>query len=162
MSCLASMIAYQRPSLLIKRPCRWMGWWVGSCTLIHIHALIHANTCLYMPTHANIVFTHTNTYQQHMASSRIHTPSPIMVYFLFPTHLHIFPTQNLAEDWTLGSKGCYDAVSLTRLQAVLKYDVQAVAVGNVKGCVSIPLGVSAEQVWCGWVQCDFIIGCSVV
>lgn len=47
--------------------------------------------------------------------------------------------QNLAEDWTLGSTGCYDAVSLARLQSTLKYDFRAVALGNNDVCLSRPL-----------------------
>ena len=47
--------------------------------------------------------------------------------------------QNLAEDWSLGSKGCYDAVSLARLQSTLQYDFRAVADGNSKACLSQPL-----------------------
>ena len=35
--------------------------------------------------------------------------------------------QDRAEDWSLGSRGCYDAVSLTRLQMQLRYDFQSVA-----------------------------------
>jgi pimeloyl-ACP methyl ester carboxylesterase len=49
------------------------------------------------------------------------------------------PLQNRAEDWALGSKGCYDAVSLTRLQALLKYDFMAFTKGNVDGCLSNPV-----------------------
>ena len=44
--------------------------------------------------------------------------------------------QNLAEDWNLGSTGCYDAVSLARLQTTLKYDFRAVALGNNDACLS--------------------------
>lgn len=46
------------------------------------------------------------------------------------------PLQNLAEDWNLGSTGCYDAVSLARLQTTLKYDFRAVALGNNDACLS--------------------------
>jgi hypothetical protein len=35
--------------------------------------------------------------------------------------------QDRAEDWSLGSRGCYDAVSLTRLQMQLRYDFEGVA-----------------------------------
>ena len=49
------------------------------------------------------------------------------------------PLQNRAEDWAFGSKGCYDAVSLTRLQALLKYDFMAFTKGNVDGCLSNPV-----------------------
>lgn len=49
------------------------------------------------------------------------------------------PLQNRAEDWNLGSHGCYDAVSLARLQCTLKYDFNAVAQGNMSSCLSSPL-----------------------
>ena len=55
------------------------------------------------------------------------------------------PLQNLAEDWRLGSKGCYDAVSLTRLQALLKYDFMAFTKGNCKGCLSNPVDPAYER-----------------
>ena len=45
--------------------------------------------------------------------------------------------QNLAEDWNLGSHGCYDAVSLARLQCTLKYDFNAVAQGGMQAAVCI-------------------------
>lgn len=45
----------------------------------------------------------------------------------------------MAEDWTLGSTGCYDAVSLARLQSTLKYDFKAVALGNNDVCLSQPI-----------------------
>jgi len=35
--------------------------------------------------------------------------------------------QNRAEDWSLCSRGCFDAVSLTRLQMQLRYDFNSVA-----------------------------------
>ena len=35
--------------------------------------------------------------------------------------------QDNAEDWTLGSRGCYDAASLARLQMQLRYDFPSVA-----------------------------------
>ena len=47
--------------------------------------------------------------------------------------------QNLAEDWNLGSTGCYDAVSLARLQTTLKYDFRAVVLGNNDACLSQPI-----------------------
>lgn len=74
------------------------------------------------------------------------------VFLCFPTTALVWfsvasstPPQNLAADWSLGSKGCYDAVSLTRLQAALQYDIQSVATGNIEGCLTIRLGNSAEQ-----------------
>ena len=45
--------------------------------------------------------------------------------------------QNLAEDWNLGSHGCYDAVSLARLQCTLKYDFNAVAQGGMQAAICI-------------------------
>lgn len=39
------------------------------------------------------------------------------------------PLQNLAHDWNLGSKGCYDIASLTRLQCALEQDFPAFAQG---------------------------------
>lgn len=42
------------------------------------------------------------------------------------------PLQNNAEDWTLGSRGCYDAASLARLQCSLMHDLHAAAVETVK------------------------------
>lgn len=47
--------------------------------------------------------------------------------------------QNLAEDWRTGSTGCYDAVSLARLQCTLKYDFKAVATGNCDLCLNLPI-----------------------
>ncbi|KAL3147128.1 hypothetical protein ABBQ38_015085 [Trebouxia sp. C0009 RCD-2024] len=49
------------------------------------------------------------------------------------------PLQNLAEDWSNGSTGCYDAVSLARLQSTLKYDFKAVATGNCDLCLNLPI-----------------------
>ena len=47
--------------------------------------------------------------------------------------------QNLAEDWSTGSTGCYDSASLARLQSTLKYDFQAVANGNCDLCLNLPI-----------------------
>ena len=55
------------------------------------------------------------------------------------------PLQNRAEDWNLGSKGCYDVASLTRLQALLKNDIMAFTKGNCKGCLSNPIDPSYER-----------------
>lgn len=49
------------------------------------------------------------------------------------------PLQNRAEDWSLGSKGCYDVVSLTRLQQLLKYDFMGFTKGNAESCLSNPI-----------------------
>jgi hypothetical protein len=46
--------------------------------------------------------------------------------------------QDRAEDWSLGSRGCYDAVSLTRLQMQLRYDFRGVA------------QVAAVSAYCCW------------
>ncbi len=53
--------------------------------------------------------------------------------------------QNLAEDWNLGSTGCYDAVSLARLQTTLKYDFRAVALGNNDACLSQPIAQKTTE-----------------
>mmetsp|Transcript_7263 Transcript_7263/g.21433 ORF Transcript_7263/g.21433 Transcript_7263/m.21433 type:complete len:291 (-) Transcript_7263:364-1236(-) len=58
------------------------------------------------------------------------------------------PLQNLAEDWTLGSKGCYDVASLTRCQMQLRYDFLTVAQGNCECCLSKNLGEEVCQVLC--------------
>ena len=55
------------------------------------------------------------------------------------------PLQNIAPDWRLGSKGCYDAASLARLQTTLELDFEAVAQGNITGCLSRPLGHGMEE-----------------
>jgi pimeloyl-ACP methyl ester carboxylesterase len=46
------------------------------------------------------------------------------------------PLQNRAPDWNLGSKGCYDVASLTRLQELLKHDFEGFARGNAECCLS--------------------------
>ena len=46
------------------------------------------------------------------------------------------PLQNRAPDWELGSRGCYDIASLTRLQELLKYDYVGFAKGNARSCLS--------------------------
>lgn len=50
------------------------------------------------------------------------------------------PLQNRVEDWELGSRGCYDSISLTRLQMQLRHDFLSVAKGNCDGCLSKDLG----------------------
>lgn len=42
------------------------------------------------------------------------------------------PLQNLSHDWQLGSKGCYDIASLTRMQCALEHDFPAFARGVAK------------------------------
>ena len=49
------------------------------------------------------------------------------------------PLQNAAPDWTLGSKGCYDARTLAALQAALRADMGAFADGNAACCLAAPL-----------------------
>lgn len=49
------------------------------------------------------------------------------------------PLQNRAPDWELGSKGCYDAVTLANLQQQLMDDLGSIADGNAAGCLSLPL-----------------------
>jgi hypothetical protein len=55
------------------------------------------------------------------------------------------PLQNTQEDWKLGSLGCYDAASLSRLQTTLKLDFRQVAKGNLDCCLSRPLGHGMEE-----------------
>ena len=49
------------------------------------------------------------------------------------------PLQDRASDWALGSKGCYDAETLARLQAALVADIGAFADGNAACCLSQPI-----------------------
>jgi len=49
------------------------------------------------------------------------------------------PLQNRTDDWTLGSKGCYDAETLKNLQHQLDKDLASIADGNAAGCLSLPL-----------------------
>lgn len=42
------------------------------------------------------------------------------------------PLQNVSHDWKLGSKGCYDIASLTRMQCALEQDFPAFARGVAK------------------------------
>ncbi|KAK9824941.1 hypothetical protein WJX74_008906 [Apatococcus lobatus] len=73
--------------------------------------------------------------------------SIIWSYFELFGHAHLAraafvdqpPLQNRAEDWALGSNGCYDAASLARLQMTLKLDFESVADGNLTGCLSRPI-----------------------
>ena len=53
--------------------------------------------------------------------------------------------QNLAEDWTIGSTGCYDAASLARLQSTLRYDFRAVADGNCDTCLNLLVHPAVRQ-----------------
>ncbi len=46
--------------------------------------------------------------------------------------------QNRAEDWTLGSHGCYDVASLTRTQMQLRYDFPSVAQARPPPAVCCP------------------------
>ena len=55
------------------------------------------------------------------------------------------PLQNRAPDWNLGSKGCYDVASLTRLQELLKYDFMGFAKGNAECCLSNPIDPQYEE-----------------
>ena len=47
--------------------------------------------------------------------------------------------QNRAEDWELGSKGCYDAKSLSQLQDALHKDMKAFAKDNMRCCATLPI-----------------------
>ncbi|KAK9835967.1 hypothetical protein WJX81_002235 [Elliptochloris bilobata] len=58
------------------------------------------------------------------------------------------PLQNNAEDWRLGSLGCYDAASLARLQTTLRLDFGAVARGNLAACLARPLDASIQRALC--------------
>jgi hypothetical protein len=53
--------------------------------------------------------------------------------------------QNNAEDWRLGSRGCYDSASLARLQMKLRFDFPALAAATVAECTSQPLGASVTK-----------------
>jgi non-heme chloroperoxidase len=53
------------------------------------------------------------------------------------------PLQNRAPGWALGSKGCFDAPSLARLQAALAADMPAFADGNAACCLAAPLADAA-------------------
>ena len=56
--------------------------------------------------------------------------------------------QNTAEDWRLGSFGCYDAPSLARLQTTLRLDFGAVARGNLAACLARPLDAGIQRALC--------------
>ena len=56
--------------------------------------------------------------------------------------------QNTAEDWRLGSFGCYDAASLARLQTTLRLDFGAVARGNLASCLARPLDAGIQRALC--------------
>jgi non-heme chloroperoxidase len=45
------------------------------------------------------------------------------------------PLQNIAEDWRLGSTGCYDLASLTRLTCSLRMDFRGFAKANADFCL---------------------------
>ena len=59
------------------------------------------------------------------------------------------PLQNRTPDWTLGSKGCYDAETLAGLQAAVRAEVDpedaddekrnAFARGNAEACLAMPI-----------------------
>jgi len=55
------------------------------------------------------------------------------------------PLQNRAPDWNLGSKGCYDVASLTRLQELLKHDFPGFAKGNAECCLSNPIDAQYQE-----------------
>eukprot|EP01024_Parvocaulis_polyphysoides_P025259 TRINITY_DN23067_c1_g1_i5.p1 TRINITY_DN23067_c1_g1~~TRINITY_DN23067_c1_g1_i5.p1 ORF type:complete len:298 (+),score=38.22 TRINITY_DN23067_c1_g1_i5:40-894(+) len=46
------------------------------------------------------------------------------------------PLQNIADDWKLGSKGCYDAASLAKLQFSLEKDFEDFAKGTSDACLT--------------------------
>ncbi|GMH35507.1 hypothetical protein BSKO_03375 [Bryopsis sp. KO-2023] len=49
------------------------------------------------------------------------------------------PLQNKTEDWSLGSKGCYDMETLTNLQTALRTDLGAAADDTLAACLTLPL-----------------------
>lgn len=49
------------------------------------------------------------------------------------------PLQNKTDDWSLGSKGCYDKETLLNLQNELKADLGAFADGMASACLTLPL-----------------------
>jgi hypothetical protein len=53
--------------------------------------------------------------------------------------------QNNAEDWKLGSRGCYDSASLARLQTSLKLAFPAFASATVAECASQRIGASVAR-----------------
>jgi hypothetical protein len=61
------------------------------------------------------------------------------------------PLQNRAEDWSCGSKGCYDIASLAQLQSALRQDMAAFAQGEQLcalrfGCIAAP-AAGCIQIW---------------
>ena len=71
--------------------------------------------------------------------------------------------QNRAEDWTLGSHGCYDVASLTRTQMQLRYDFTSVAQARPPPAVCFPAHnqdqaqITSRQWRCGWdAGCDCV------
>ena len=74
---------------------------------------------------------------------------PHLVTVMLGRKLHALPAkQNTAEDWKLGSLGCYDAASLARLQTTLRLDFGAVARGNLAACLARPLDASIQRALC--------------
>lgn len=57
----------------------------------------------------------------------------------------MFSAQNNAEDWKLGSRGCYDAASLARLQTNLKLAFPAFASATVAECASQAIGANVGR-----------------
>eukprot|EP00892_Ulva_mutabilis_P007942 jgi/Ulvmu1/551/UM001_0559.1 len=55
------------------------------------------------------------------------------------------PLQNLTHDWKLGSKGCYDIASLTRMQCALESDFPAFAKGGCDACTSLPIAPDVQE-----------------
>lgn len=56
------------------------------------------------------------------------------------------PLQNITPDWKWGSTGCYDLVTLTRLQCKLQTDFKGFAADNGKFCASLPLSPEVVRV----------------
>ncbi|EKX43330.1 hypothetical protein GUITHDRAFT_42624, partial [Guillardia theta CCMP2712] len=55
------------------------------------------------------------------------------------------PLQNKLDDWSFGSKGCYDEKTLKNLQNELANNFSAFAQGNYDCCVSIPLSEDLKK-----------------
>ena len=51
----------------------------------------------------------------------------------------------MAEDWRIGSTGCYDTESLTKLQSTLKSDFKAVADGNSNTCLNLSIAQAIQD-----------------
>eukprot|EP00899_Mesostigma_viride_P003440 jgi/Mesvir1/13097/Mv06076-RA.1 len=55
------------------------------------------------------------------------------------------PLQYRADDWQLGSNGCYDATTLKQLQQAVRSDFLAFAKGNADACLAQRLSPELEE-----------------